>query len=462
MTLMEENLNSEESRIPEENGISDEDPVFEEISVTEEIQPSNKKRKKIRLLIIIAAAVIVGAAAVFVFCRFFSYKVFPSLNIADSYTWEIGADLPEAEAFLIHEIDSASLITDLEALDIDTPGTYTVEIQIRNKTYESSLLAVDTTAPSADAVDQEAWLGETFEPEDFVENITDATAVEVSWAEGEPDFEYEGDQDVYILLTDLGGNTATITARLTLVGDHEAPVIEGVEDQTITEGDTISYKNGVTVTDNLDEEVELIIDNSEVDTNTPGTYTVTYSATDSAGNTATITATITVEAKPEETTASSSSSSSSSITEDYVNSLADALLDDILTNGMTQYEQAYTIYWWVHEHISYTGTSTKTSWVIGAYEGLVKRQGDCYTYFATSKVLLTRAGITNMDIYKSTSSGVHYWNLIDIGEGWYHFDATRRADGTTFFYWTDEELWAYSDSHNDSHAYIKENYPEIQ
>lgn len=238
------------------------------------------------------------------------------------------------------------------------------------------------------------------------------------------------------------------------VEDNEAPVISGVEDKYAELGGTIVYKEGVTVTDNCDDDVTLEVDNSEVDLESVGEYTVTYTATDASGNSSSVTAVVYVSEPEIETY--------DDITEAYVNYLADQLLAEILTDDMTQYEQAYTIYWWVHENIAYTGTSDKTSWEIGAYEGLVKRQGDCYTYFATSKVLLTQAGITNMDIYKVTSSGEHYWNLIDLGDGWYHFDATRRADGTTFFYWTDEELMAYSDAHNGSHAYVAEDFPDIQ
>ena len=68
------------------------------------------------------------------------------------------------------------------------------------------------------------------------------------------------------------------------------------------------------------------------------------------------------------------------------------------------------------------------------------RQGDCYVFACTAKVLLTRAGITNMDIEKIPAKTRHYWNLVDIGDGWYHFDTTPRKDGTIFFMWDDAKL----------------------
>ncbi len=80
----------------------------------------------------------------------------------------------------------------------------------------------------------------------------------------------------------------------------------------------------------------------------------------------------------------------------------------------------------------------------------------------TAKCLLTRAGIKNMDIEKiPTPTTMHYWNLIDIGEGWHHFDTCRRVDGSTFFYKTDAELMAYSNSHDGTHNYDRSRYPDI-
>ena len=66
--------------------------------------------------------------------------------------------------------------------------------------------------------------------------------------------------------------------------DVTAPVISGVEDKTFVLGDKISYLSGISAVDDVDGEVEVEVDKSEVDVNTPGTYTVTYRAVDAAGN----------------------------------------------------------------------------------------------------------------------------------------------------------------------------------
>lgn len=60
----------------------------------------------------------------------------------------------------------------------------------------------------------------------------------------------------------------------------------------------------------------------------------------------------------------------------------------------------------------------------------------------------------------STDIPTHFWSLVNIGEGWYHFDCTPRKDVSTFFYLTDAELEAYSSTHNGTHVYDKSLYPE--
>ena len=66
----------------------------------------------------------------------------------------------------------------------------------------------------------------------------------------------------------------------------------------------------------------------------------------------------------------------------------------------------------------------------------------------------------NLDVVKSdTSHSSHYWSLIDVGDGWYHFDTTPRYGGGEFFLLTDAELEAYSVAHNNSHIFDKSLYP---
>ena len=83
--------------------------------------------------------------------------------------------------------------------------------------------------------------------------------------------------------TDIYGNTAEKSMKLRVVA-NQAPVISGVEDITINQGDKFDPKKGVTVTDDKDKDLKLVIEGT-VNTAIPGTYKVSYSVTDSGGKT---------------------------------------------------------------------------------------------------------------------------------------------------------------------------------
>jgi hypothetical protein len=78
--------------------------------------------------------------------------------------------------------------------------------------------------------------------------------------------------------------------------DTEVPIITGAMDKTIEVGVTFDPLEGVTALDVVDGEITLDATHyvSDVDTATPGEYTVVYTVTDAAGNIGTETITITV------------------------------------------------------------------------------------------------------------------------------------------------------------------------
>ena len=371
-------------------------------------------------------------------------------DVKSNVQWEAGNGIPAAAVFLEKQNIKATILTNLKSLDLSIPGSYPVEIQIGTKTYESTLQVVDTAPPKGTPVNQQGGVNGRLEAEAFVTDIEDKTPVTVSYA-SEPDFSRGGTQTVTIVLTDAGGNETKLTAELTLVEDFEPPLINGVEDQTVTVGGTIAYKKGITVTDNIDTEVTLEVDSSQVNLQEPGVYTVTYTATDSAGNTATATAQITVEEKKAAPTGQ----------EAELAELAAQVLDSITNSSMTKKEIALAIYEWCNTRITYTNSSDKSDWVAEAVNGLNIHAGDCFTYFSVAKALLTQTDIPNIDVLKSdTSHSSHFWSLVDVGEGWYHFDTTpRKGEGDYFFLVTDEQLETYSRSHSNSHIFDHSLYP---
>ena len=248
----------------------------------------------------------------------------------------------------------------------------------------------------------------------------------------------------------VNNNNNKNNVQKTLVKDKEAPVITGVKDQIVNLNGTISYKKGVTVTDNQDKNPKLTIDTSKVDLGKEGTYTVVYTATDKGKNQTKREAKITVM------------SQSNYANKDEMNTLVTSVLSQIIKPNMTKLQMAKAIYTWTNTNINYTDVSDKSSWISGAIQGLKTRSGDCFQYFAVAKALLTQAGIDNVDVVKSdTSESSHFWSLVNVGEGYYHFDATpRKGEGDYFFMLTDAQLEAYSKTHQNSHVFDSALYPK--
>ena len=143
----------------------------------------------------------------------------------------------------------------------------------------------------------------------------------------------------------------------------------------------------------------------------------------------------------------------------------DAVLEDIITDDMTQLEQARAVYDYTRTHISYSGDSDKSDWEQGAYVGLTARRGDCFTYYAVARAMLTALGISNIKVERVGGISDHYWLLVDCGDGWYHFDSTPRSSKMPpfdSFMFTDADAADYTvaTGEREYYAFDSSLYPE--
>lgn len=399
---------------------------------------SGKTKKQIT---IIALAVAVLIVAIII--------LLSSNKVRNVVTVEAGIETLDVSDFIKNKNDSGTFVTDLSTNNLNTPGIYDVKIKIGKKIYSLKVEVVDTIAPTGKTVNQEIWVNEKIEAREFVQNVTDVTDVDIYFAE-EPDFSKTGEQEVLIILEDTSKNKTQLKALLNIKEDTEPPEIDGVQDQTVYIGETVSYRRDVTVLDNKDENIDLKIDSSDVNLKKAGSYKVIYSAADSAGNTATEIATIHVKEKP-----------AGYATEEELNNLADKVLANILKEDMTEPEQLWAIYKWTRTHIAYVGNSDKTNWIKEAARGIQKGTGDCFTYYSTSKALLTRAGFENMIVLRDTDSSFHAWNLVKVRDNWYHFDTTPSRRGYYYicFLRTDAEVLKYSEWCKEYFKFDQTKYP---
>lgn len=370
------------------------------------------------------------------------------VKVNETYVWNIADGKPEAEWFLIKEGSISYDGVRLYDVDFHAVGVYPVGLKVDGISCRVNLELVDTTAPSFTVKEVQGYLNHPLEAEVFTDTFEDDTAVKFSYKK-EPDWTLQDTQEVIIVATDSAGNQSEQTALLSLIGDTQAPIIIGAGNISVCLGETVSYRSGVSAYDACDGEVAISIDNSEVNLTETGTYKVVYSATDSSGNVAMREVKITVLPEQEK-----------KITLEMMYEQVDNILAEILTDDMTDYEKAEAIYKWTRWKISFVGASQKENWIEAAYDGITTGKGDCYTYACVAKAMLTRVGIPNVDIWRQSNTSSHYWNLVDTGDGWYHFDATPRADKTIIFMWSETQLVS-DEAVRRSHVYDHSLFPTV-
>ena len=148
--------------------------------------------------------------------------------------------------------------------------------------------------PPVITVDPEAvMLSIDSEEPDLREGVTafddiDGVLTDKIEATGEVDVSVPGDYEITYNVTDSAGNEADPKSRIYTVVDDAPPVIT-VDPEEVTlsiDGEEPNLLEGVTAFDNVDgdltDEIEPPVGN--VDTSTPGKYTIEYNVTDSAGN----------------------------------------------------------------------------------------------------------------------------------------------------------------------------------
>lgn len=367
-------------------------------------------------------------------------------------TMEAGSALPPAHQFLVESAPVIPMYTDTSLVQTTVPGVYDVKLSCDGKEVTAKIQVVDTVAPTGVTQNLAAYSTKLPAPEDFVTGIQDATNVTVTYVTA-PDKTKAGPQNITLLLTDAGGNTTTLSAILTLTIDEQAPVIQGVGDILVYQGDAVQYMKNVTVTDNYDTNPNVQVDRSAVDLNTPGQYQVTYTATDAAGNVSSVTVKLTVMEKGE-----------NFVPLEVVYEEVDKILDQIIQEGMSDQQKVEAIYWWIVSHCQYISHSEKDNWVQAGYRMLMERRGDCFNYFGLCKLMLERTNIPNIDVEKVPNfegDSMHYWSLVSIdgGKNYYHVDTTPRTVQVFFCLVTDKVLDDFSAGYRNCFNRDKSLYP---
>ncbi|WP_220376663.1 transglutaminase domain-containing protein [Paenibacillus sp. VMFN-D1] len=231
--------------------------------------------------------------------------------------------------------------------------------------------------------------------------------------------------------------------------DTEPPKIRGVKNLTVFIGDRVSYKTGVSVKDNHDTNVALVVDTGGVNLKKAGVYNITYMAKDAAGNVVQAEATVTVKVKP-----------TSPLNEDELNKLADTVLAKIMTEDMTEVDKLWAIFKWTKYNIGYIDSSSHTDWRKGALQGFKQGTGDCFVFYATARTLMERSGFETQTVIRDKGRKTkHFWSLVKVEDAWYHFDTTPTIKKNTTFLLTDAELALFNKQFKNYYLFDKTKHP---
>lgn len=471
-----------------------------------------------KTLLIIYCVLTCFAVAVFVY-----YSV-ERTNLYTERTIEAG-NVPDADIF-IKDGTGAYFVEGSAYADTSLPGTYAMILRKGLVNHAVTLDIVDTTAPAALTRPVDIELGEKCAEMDFIERITDATDVSVSYVDT-PDYARVGDQQVKLRLVDAGNNESIVTSSLHIngtvesltieagdavpeaseflledsytatyatapeeaisrsVGDHEMeimvdgaachsvlhvvdttpPVITDAKDLTVFIGQNMDLWMGVNASDNADGELE-----KRLDTDAPlddsglfaeaGSYTLVYTAIDASSNMTQVP--VTVRVRTPAPAAPKTGNSTVTYDIDWLWAKCDEILAQITTPDMTIEQKVTAIWGYPRKHTGWLGYSVHGNWVQGAIDCINRKGGDCFAFASCTYALFQRAGIrAGMIARKQPASTEHYWNIVDIGDGWRHVDPTIFRDKTQIILWTTEQILYDNVHHDHHHDYDPLAYPEL-
>ena len=245
------------------------------------VSQSNKKVLKVLGVVIIVLVILSSCYA------FFYFQIGRRIN--KDVIKEYGESISLSD--LIND-EKLMASTDIDLSALKEVGNYQVKLKVNIFTYSILVKIVDTTAPLIEVQDLEIYIDEELPTvEDFIVNVEDLSEYSMEPIVVEKKL---GGQAVNIIVTDKYGNQANMDATLNIIEDKDPPVFEGLSSLIIEVGETVDLYAGVTAEDKRFGTVSFTVDDSKVNYQVPGTYTIYYEASDSLGNTAKEKRTITI------------------------------------------------------------------------------------------------------------------------------------------------------------------------
>lgn len=316
-----------------------------------------------------------------------------------NFTLELGEKLKKSDLVDLDTDEDKIDQKEIDKINESPVGEYKIEVDLEGKTYTTTITVQDTKAPTLTLKDVTIYKGQNkkITKDSFITKAEDASGKVTTTLKSTINTEKIGTQNIEIEAVDKNDNKVTKTAKLIVKEDTVGPVFSGLSEKTVEKHSSINYTKSVSAVDAVDGKVTFTVDSSKVNVDKAGTYYATYTAKDSKGNTTTKKRKIIVNHDQEDT--------DKKFNEFYNQYLAGK---DVL--GIVQT---------IRNKISYNSSWGGSDPI---WYGLTNRSGNCAVHAKLVQKALTKAGYSNKLIW--TKDKTHYWNLVNVGGKWRHYDST--------------------------------------
>lgn len=183
-------------------------------------------------------------------------------------------------------------------VDLSKPGDYTIKYLYKHYSRKVTVQVRDTVPPELEVHPYTTDLAEEITVDKFVEKVSDASEVSVDFQDPE-EWNEAKEYKVCIKAIDSKGNKTVKETTLTRIKDETGPVISGTDEIEVLQGGWVDFLAGVTVSDDMDPNPLLDMDDTKADLNTPGVCYVVYTAKDRSGNVTEVERKVTVKENEE-------------------------------------------------------------------------------------------------------------------------------------------------------------------
>jgi hypothetical protein len=201
---------------------------------------------------------------------------------------------------------TASIVVSHDTIDTSMLGSYTITYTVTdaagNTTTETATLSVVDDVPPVIAGHRDLTFNVFSNPTflwktvSAIDNIDGDILGSIVVDSSDVDMNVVGSYDLTYTVSDSAGNTTSVTVTVT-VKDYIAPdYVENAIIYYLDGDDAPVYSDYISVIDNYDGDVtaNVVFDDSSVDLNTVGVYSISMTVDDSSGNTSTATLTLVV------------------------------------------------------------------------------------------------------------------------------------------------------------------------